>query len=101
MDDNNDATTQQAAVGEDFLSPTEKRQGTTKPNSTSYLIGAGLCDAITFLKKEIFACILSCLFFCACCIFVCAVYRVFSPFCPQIAEAGTKGDMSYLDTPDA
>ena len=29
MDDNNDSTTQQAAVREEFLSPTEKRQGTT------------------------------------------------------------------------
>ena len=27
MDDNNDATTQQAAVREEFVSPTEKRQG--------------------------------------------------------------------------
>ena len=29
MDDNNDATAQQAAVREEFVSPTEKRQGTT------------------------------------------------------------------------
>ena len=29
MDDNNDATTQQAAVREEFMSPMEKRQGTT------------------------------------------------------------------------
>ena len=29
MDDNNDATTQKAAVREEFVSPTEKRQGTT------------------------------------------------------------------------
>ena len=29
MDDNNDATTQQATVREEFVSPTEKRQGTT------------------------------------------------------------------------
>ena len=29
MDDNNDATTLQAAVREEFVSPTEKRQGTT------------------------------------------------------------------------
>ena len=29
MDDNNDATTQQAAVREEFVSPTDKRQGTT------------------------------------------------------------------------
>ena len=29
MDDSNDATTQQAAVREEFVSPTEKRQGTT------------------------------------------------------------------------
>ena len=29
VDDNNDATTQQAAVREEFVSPTEKRQGTT------------------------------------------------------------------------
>ena len=29
VDDNNDATTQQATVREEFVSPTEKRQGTT------------------------------------------------------------------------
>ena len=29
MDDNNNATTQQAAVREEFVNPTEKRQGTT------------------------------------------------------------------------
>ena len=29
MDGNNDAITQQAAVCEEFVSPTEKRQGTT------------------------------------------------------------------------
>ena len=29
MDDNNDATTQQAAVREEFVSPREKRDGTT------------------------------------------------------------------------
>ena len=28
-------------------------------------------------------------------------YGVFFPSCPQIAEAGTKGDMIYLDAPDA
>ena len=29
MDDNNNATTQQAAVREEFVNPTEKRQGMT------------------------------------------------------------------------
>ena len=32
--------------------------------------------------------------------FVCCLLHIF-PSCPQIAEAGTKGDMSYLDAPDA
>ena len=59
------------------------------------MIGAGLCDAITFLKREIFC--------------LCTVYRILSAlsivFFPvlstKIAEAGTKGEMSYSDAPDA
>ena len=33
--------------------------------------------------------------------FVCAVYRIFPVLPTKIAEAGTKGDMSCLDAPDA
>ena len=46
----------------------------------------------------------SVLFVVACfsaCIFVRAVYRIFPVLPTKIAEAGTKGDMSCLDTPDA
>ena len=77
-------TSKQAAVREEFVSPTEKRKREGRqlglPSSTSYLIEAGLCDAITFLKRETFACILSCfslLYFCLRCL-----SRIF-PCCPQ------------------
>ena len=33
--------------------------------------------------------------------FLFAAYCIFFPCCSQTAEAGTKGDMSYLDAPDA
>ena len=70
------------------------------PSRTRNLIGAGHCDTITFLKREMFACILSCLLFRSLCI-LSAAYCILFPCCPQIAEAGTKGDMSYLNAPDA
>ena len=33
--------------------------------------------------------------------FACAVYRNFPVMFTKIAEAGTKGEMSYLDAPNA
>ena len=64
------ATSQQAAVREEFVSPTEKRQqqGTTAwatEQNTQFDRG-GHCDTLTFLKREMFACVLSCLFFSPC-----------------------------------
>ena len=67
------ATSQQAAVREEFVSPTDKRQ--------QFGSEAGHCDTITFLKREMFACILSCLFFLL--YFVCAAYCICFPCCPQ------------------
>ena len=69
MNNSNDATTQQAAVREEFVSPTEKQQqrGTT-----------------AFLKREMFACVLSCLLFFVRLYLLSTVYCViFSPCCPQ------------------
>ena len=55
-------------------------------------------DIITFLENKMLPCVPFCLFFpCV----LSALYCVIFPSCPQIAEAGTKGDMSYLDAPDA
>ena len=61
--------------------------------TASKVLGAGHIDIVTFLEKKIgFAC-----FF----LVLCPLPIVFFfPSCPQIAEAGTKGDMSYLDAPD-
>ena len=84
VDDNEKETTttsQQAAVREEFVSHTEKRQGTTQlgqPSSTSSSIGAGFCDAITFLKRifylyTIFACFPPCIFVCA--IYFCVAHK--------------------------
>ena len=81
VDDNNDATTQQAAVREKFVSPTEKRQGTTTwgiPSSTSNSIGAGLCDAITFLKRNVLP--VSCLLVFPSCLFCLRCLSYFSRF---------------------
>ena len=51
-----------------------------------------------FAEKKCFACILSLLVFFSACIFVYCLSIVFFRFA---AEAGTKGDMSFLDAPDA
>ena len=98
MDDNNDATTQ-AAVREEFVSPRRSGKGRQleQPSSTSSLIGAGLCDAITFLKR-IF-CLYTVLFVFFPRVFLSALSISVLP--TKIAEAGTKGEMSYLDAPDA
>ena len=46
-----------------------------------------------------------CHVYCLACFFSVVFYLLpiayFFPCCTQIAEAGTKGDMSYLDAPDA
>ena len=99
------ATSQQDAVHEEFVSPTEKRQQQGRQlglsSRTSNLTGASHCGTLTFLKREIFACVLSCLFFPL--VFFCLLpIAYFSRLVhKKIAEAGTKGDMSYLDAPDA
>ena len=103
MDDSNDATTQQAAASEEFarLTKMRQRQGTTAwaAEQNKQFDRAGHCDTITFLKREMFACALSCLFFPL--YFVCCLLLIFSALSIKNAEAGTKGDMSYLDAPDA
>ena len=47
-----------------------------------------------------FACRVYC-FACFSLVFCLLPIVYFFPSCPQIAEAGAKGDMSYLDAPDA
>ena len=103
MDDNNDATTQQAAVREEFASLRRSDRGRQLglPSRTSNMIGASFCDTVTFLKRETLACVLPCLLFFPLVYFVCAVYRIFPVLSTKIAEAGTKGEMSYLGAPDA
>ena len=46
-------TTQQVAVREEFVSPAEKRQGTTAWATEPHkqFDRAGLCDKITFLRR--------------------------------------------------
>ena len=87
------------------MSPTVKRkqQETTAwvPSSTSNLIGTGLCDSLTFLKREMFACVLSCLLFFPLVAFCLRCLMHFSVLPIKIDEAGTKGDMSYLVALDA
>ena len=95
---------QQAAVREEFASPTEKRQQqgktawATEQNKQfvrgrsywhHYFSGKGNVCLPYVLFCLFFSCVLS------------APYCVFFPSCSQIAEAGTKCDMSYLDAPDA
>ena len=53
----------------------------------------------SFLLKKYFACTVFALFL-SVCIFVYCLSIVFSRLA-KIAEAGTKGETSYLDAPDA
>ena len=70
------------------------------PSSTSSLLGAGLYDAITFLKENCCLCtvLLACFPLVVSCL-RCPLH--FSILSTKITEAGTKGDVSYLDAPDA
>ena len=74
------ATSQQAAVREEFVSPMDKRQqqGTTAwaAEQNKQFTGAGHCDTLTLLKREMFAYVLSCLFFRL--YFVCCLLHTFS-----------------------
>ena len=101
-DDSNDATTQRAAAREEFAKLTKMRQRQeTKAWSASRasnLTGAGHCDTITFFKEKCLPVYCLARFSL---VFLSVVFCVFSPSCPQIAKAGTKGDMSYLYAPDA
>ena len=102
VDDNEKETTATSQQSSWVLRRNDSSKGRQLglPSSTSNLIGAGYCDTITFLNREMFACVLSCL--CFPLYFVCAAYLAyFSVLFTKIAEAGTKGDMSYLDAPDA
>ena len=54
----------------------------------------------SFLLKKYFACTAFALFF-PLVLLSTAVYRVFPLFFAKIAEAGMKGEISYLDAPDA
>ena len=104
MDDNNDATTQQAAVREEFVSPTEKRQGTTTWATEQHkLFYRGRSLWCNYFSEKINVLPVSCLLvFSARCILP-ALSIIFFSFCPQLflAKIGTKSDMSYLDALDA
>ena len=68
-------TTQQAAVRKELVSPRRSSSSEGRklgqPSSTNYLIGAGLYDAINFLKRELFPCVLCRI---CCCLFFCSLY---------------------------
>ena len=98
------ATSQQAAVHEEFASPTEKRlqQGTTAwATEQNKQFDRGRSYGHRYFSGKENVC-LPCVLFCwfLPCV-LSAAYCAFFPSCPQIAEVGTKGDMSYLDAPDA
>ena len=57
-------------------------------------------DIITFLEKRMFACRVY-RFACFSLVFCLLSTAHFSRLVHKIAEAGTKGNMSYLDSPDA
>ena len=80
MDDSNDATTQQAAACGEFarLTKMRQRQGTTAwaaEQNKQFDRGRSLCYHY-FCEREMFACVLSCLFFS--CVFVCCLLRIFT-----------------------
>ena len=87
MDDSNDATTQQAAVREEFVSPTEKlqQQGTEAWATEQHKLfdsGRSLSCNYFFFKRSICLCTVLLVFFpfvfCLRCLSI-----VFFPFCPQ------------------
>ena len=99
VDDSNNGTTSQAAAREESARlPIGQQQGMTawsKLTKTGSSIGEGLCDAkFLFLKRNVLPVYCLCLFlyFCLPCL---------SYFFRFAAEAGTKGDISFLDAPDA
>ena len=84
MDDNNDATTQQAAVREEFVSPTEKRQGTTTWATGQHkLFDRGRSLLCNYFSEKRNICLYTVLYvFSARCILP-ALSIVLFPFCPQ------------------
>ena len=75
-------------------SDSSKRRQLGLPSKTSSLIGAGHIDIITFPEKRNWL-------YCFSLVFCLLPIVFFSSTGPQIAEARTKSDMSYLDAPNA
>ena len=102
MDDSSNANTSQATTREEsarlFLASSKgwQRGQPTKANS---LRGEDFCDEKFLSSEEIFCLYCLCFVFSAC-IFVYCPSFVFFHF-EKIAEAGMKGEIRYLDAPDA
>ena len=104
VDDNDEATTSKVQAGareESARLPIGKQQGLaawSTDQNRQFDRGRSRENSLLFYKEKCLPCVLFCLFFpCV----MSAAYCVFFQSCSQIAEAGTKGDMSYLDAPDA
>ena len=103
MDDSNDATTQQVTAREEFarLTKMRQRQGTiawAAEQNNQFERGRSLGYHYFSEKRKVCLCTVLLVFPFVFCLLPIAY---FFPCCLQIAEAGTKGDMSYLDAPDA
>ena len=87
------------------MSPTEKRQqqGTTDwaaEQNKQFDRGRSLRYNYFSEKRIVCACVVSCLFF-PCILSALPILSIFPFLSTKIAKAGTKGEMSYLDAPDA
>ena len=103
VDDNGEATASRVQAGareESSSLPIGQQQGMTAwstDQNRQFDRGRSRVNSFTFLKRYMVAMCVACFFPCV----LSAAYCIFFPSCPQIAEAGMKGDMSYLDAPHA
>ena len=97
------ATTQQAAARDEFARPTKKRQRQrtttwTTNQSKKFDRGRSTAKSLLFWREKCF------FLYRFACFSLCVCLRsvvVFIPSCPQLSEAGPKGDGSDWDVPDA
>ena len=102
MDDSNNATTPQAATREEsarLLFGQQQRMAAWSTDKANSLLGEDFCDEKFLSSEEIFC--LYCLCFVFFRLYFCLLPSIVFFHFTKIAEAGMKGEISYLDAPDA
>ena len=103
MDDSNNANTSQVTTREelrDYFLASNKGWQRGQPTKTNSLIGEDFCDEKFLSSEEIF-CLYCCLCFVSFRLYFCLLPSIVFFHFAKIAEAGMKGEISYLDAPDA